>query len=84
MVAVNVTHVKVGPTSSGGDLGNAGYSVSAYNNWISQQQSVTRRDAGPTRICPYVPVATIGGLPQPAEILVINPDPSKIVLGVMK
>jgi Baseplate J-like protein len=84
VVAVNVTSVKAGPTSSAGDLGSAGYSVSAYNNWISQQQSVTRKYAGPTRICPYIPVATIGGLPQPAEILVIDPDPSKIVLGVMK
>jgi predicted phage baseplate assembly protein len=84
VVAVNVTHVKAGPTSSAGDLGSAGYSVSAYNNWISQAQSVTRRYAGPSRICPYVPVATIGGLPQPAEILVIDPDPTKIVLGVMQ
>jgi hypothetical protein len=28
-------------------------------------------------------VATTSGLPQPAEILVLDPDPNAIALGVM-
>jgi hypothetical protein len=35
-------------------------------------------------ICPYLPIANPNGLPQPAEILVLNPDPNAVVLGVMK
>jgi hypothetical protein len=37
----------------------------------------------PTRICPYLPVASLTALPLPAEILVIDPDPKAVVLGVM-
>jgi len=29
-------------------------------------------------------LATIGALPPPAEILVLNPDPTAVALGVMK
>ncbi|MGB7862088.1 MAG: putative baseplate assembly protein, partial [Candidatus Sulfotelmatobacter sp.] len=84
VVAVNVTQLKVGLTSKAGDLGSVGYSVSTWNNWISQQETVTRPNSGsPTRICPYVPVATIGALPAPAEILVLDPNPLAVTLGVM-
>lgn len=83
VVAANVTKLQVVATSAAGDLGSAAYSVSAYNNWIAKKQVVQRKYAGPTRICPYVPVATIGALPQPAEILVLDPDPSA-VLRTMK
>ncbi len=84
VVAVNVTQLKVGLTSKAGDLGSVGYSVSEWNNWISQQETVTRPNSGsPTRICPYVPVATIGALPPPAEILVLDPNPLAVTLGVM-
>jgi len=37
----------------------------------------------PTRICAYTPVASPGALPKPAEILVLDPDPASVVLGVM-
>lgn len=83
VVAVNVTQLKVVATSAAGDLGSAAYSVSAYNNWIAQKKIVNRRYAGPTRICPYVPVAAVGALPKPAEILVLDPDHKAVVLGVM-
>jgi hypothetical protein len=83
VVAVNVTQVKAGDTSSAGNLGNAAFSLSAYNTWLAQRKSVTRKSAGPTRICPYVQVAAVNAVPIPAEILVLDPDPSKVVLEVM-
>ena len=84
VLAVNVTSLKLGPTSAAGDLGNIGFSVAAWNNWIAQQKTVTRPSSGSlTRICPYVPLASVGALPAPAEILVLNPDPTAVTLGVM-
>jgi len=35
------------------------------------------------RIYPYLPVANAATLPQPAEILVLDPNPGSIVLGMM-
>jgi hypothetical protein len=83
VVAVNVSGLKVVATSAAGDLGSGGFSVSAWNNWITQKKVVKRPNAGPARICPYVPVASLGGLPDPAEILVLDPDPKAVVLEVM-
>jgi hypothetical protein len=84
VVAVNVASLTLGPTSAAGDLGSAGYSQAAWNNWIAQQVTLKRPNSGsPTTICPYIPVATIGALPPPAEILVLNPDPTAVVLEVM-
>jgi len=83
VIAVNVTKLKVVATSSAGDLGSAAFSVSTWNNWIAQKQHVKRPHAGHTRICPYVPIATLDSLPQPAEILVLDPDPKAVVLEVM-
>ena len=83
VVAVNVTSVQVVATSAAGDLGSAAFSVSAWNNWIAQKKHLKRPHAGPTRICPYVPVARIGKLPKPAEILVLDPDPTQVVLEGM-
>ena len=84
VIAANVTAVTLGPTSAAGDLGAAGYSVATWNSWIAQPKTVPRMaSCSPTAICPYVPVASIGALPAPAEILVLNPDPSAVVLGVM-
>jgi len=36
-----------------------------------------------TQICPYLPVASPTSVPQPAEILVLDPNPGSVVLGVM-
>jgi len=84
VVAANVNSVTVGDTSAAGDLGSAGYSVATWQNWIQQQQIVKRTNSGsPTAICPYTPIANIGALPQPAEILVLSPIPSDVVLEVM-
>lgn len=86
VVAVNVTQVKVVATSSAGDLGGAGFSVSAYNAWMKGALTtpLPRPCSGSAaHICPYVPVASPGALPTPAEILVLDPDPKQLVLGVM-
>ena len=86
VIAVNVISLTPGPTSAAGDLASqpGGYTLANYNNWLAQQVPLTRPfSSDPTRICAYVPVATSQGLPLPAEILVLNPDPTQVALGVM-
>ena len=76
--------LRLGPTSSAGDLASGGWSISAYNDWLLGQVMLDRPDPGtPTRICPYLPVANPDGLPSPAEILVLDPNPKNIALGVL-
>lgn len=84
VVAVNVKQIKPGLTSTAGDITGSNWSLLAYQNWQSQPVTLTRASSGCNRICPYVPVANVNGLPQPAEILVLNPDPNAVVLGVMQ
>ncbi len=84
VVAVNVKQIKAGLTSAAGDITGSNWSLLAYQNWLAQLVTPTRPAAGCNRICPYVPVASLSGLPQPAEILVLNPDPNAVVLGVMQ
>lgn len=86
VVAVNVTGILPGPTSAGGDLASEGtFSLSTFTNWLSQQvKNLQRPNSGsPLRICPFVPVASSKGMPLPAEILVLDPNPNNIVLGTM-
>jgi Baseplate J-like protein len=86
VIAVNVTNLSVIASSDGGDLANlsGGFTVSNWNSWMSQQVTVPRpwSDTS-TRICPYLPVASLQALPLSAEILVLDPDPKSVVLGVM-
>ncbi|MGA7343581.1 MAG: putative baseplate assembly protein [Terracidiphilus sp.] len=84
VVAVNVKHIKAGLTSKTGDITGSNWSLLANQNWQSQLVTLTRPWAGPKRICPYLPVANPDTLPQPAEILVLDPDPSAVKLGVMR
>jgi hypothetical protein len=84
VVAVNVKQIKAGLTSTAGDITGSNWSLLAYQNWQSQTVTLTRASSGCNRICPYMPVASLSGLPQPAEILVLNPDPNAVVLGVMQ
>jgi predicted phage baseplate assembly protein len=84
VIAVNVTQLNVVATSAAGDIGSTAISVSAWNNWIAQKVTVPRPSAGPARICPYVPTASASAPPLPAEILVLDPDPSAVVLEVMQ
>jgi hypothetical protein len=84
VVAVNVTNLQVGQTSTAGDITSGQYSVLALNNWLAQTVTLDRPSSGsPTRICAYLPVANFDALPQPAEILVLDPDPTQVALGVM-
>jgi predicted phage baseplate assembly protein len=84
VIAVNVTALTLGPTSQAGDLGSAKWSTYAYNQWLSQQVTLGRPiGSSVTRICPYLPVAAPDALPLPAEILVLDPDPKKLVLGAL-
>lgn len=84
VVAVNVTNFQVGKTSTAGDITSGQYSVAALNSWLAQKVPLNRPSSGsPTRICAYLPVANFNALPQPAEILVLDPDPKNVALGVM-
>lgn len=84
VIAVNVTGLTLGPTSNAGDLGSQGWSVSSYNDWLLGQVTLDRpHPPTPTRICPYLPVANPDGLPSPAEILVLDPNPANVTLGVL-
>jgi hypothetical protein len=84
VVAVNVTNLKVGATSKAGDICAGAWSVSAYNSWLSQQVFLTRPHSdSSTRICPYLPIADLDALPLPAEILVLDPNPKRVVLGIL-
>ena len=86
VVAVNVKAIQPGPTSAAGDLASEGsFSLSTFNSWLARQMTgLPRSNSGSAlRICAYVPVATSQGSPQPAEILVLDPNPKNVVLGVM-
>jgi hypothetical protein len=86
VTAVNVTDLHTIATSAGGDLASqaGGFSLSNLNNWLAQQVTLPRPFSdSSTRICAYLPVPGIQSVPLPAEILVLDPDPKSIVLGVM-
>jgi baseplate J-like protein len=86
VVAVNVRTLRVVATSTAGDIGSSAYSVSAYNTWLAGAltQPLPRPCRGSrTSICPCLPVAAPGVLPLPAEILVLDPNPKSVRLGVM-
>lgn len=88
VVAVNITALRTVATSTAGDLGSQtrGFSLARYNLWSSQSLTVPLARQLPNsarRIYPWLPVANSNSLPQPAEILVLDPDPNSVVLGVM-
>jgi hypothetical protein len=84
VVGVNVTSVKVIATSAAGDLGAAGYSVANWQSWIQQQHHLKHpRSHSKTTICPYIPLPHKHRLPDPADILVMSPNPADVVLGAI-
>jgi hypothetical protein len=85
VMAVNVNKIFTVATSAAGDLANAGtFTVAKLNQWLAQQVSLPRTASGSNaRICAYLPVADLHSVPLPAEILVLDPDPNSVVLGVM-
>jgi hypothetical protein len=86
VVAVNVTDLHVVGTSQAGDLASTpgGFTPAALNNWLSQPVTLPRPLNTPlTRICPILPVPNTQSLPLAAEIIVLDPDPKQVFLGVM-
>jgi hypothetical protein len=87
VIAVTVVpnSLQVTASSLAGDLAGlaAGFSVASWKNWVQQSIYVPRPPAPPNGIAAYVPVANAQYLPLPAEILVIDPDPSAVTLGVL-
>jgi len=86
VIAVNVREVNVVVSSTGGDLASLsnGFTVSNWNNWMAQQVTVPRPSANSTNSIPaYLPAANTQSLPLPAEILVLDPNPGSVILGVM-
>jgi hypothetical protein len=84
VIAVNVTSFTLGPTSNAGDHASEGWSVSAYNDWLVGQVTLERpHPPTPTRICPYLPIASTDGPIYAAEILVLDPNPKNVMLGVL-
>jgi uncharacterized phage protein gp47/JayE len=86
VVAVNVSSITPGATSAAGDLAGEGtFSIAEYINWLSQQVPLPRPPSpSPLIICPYMPVATPQSAPYPAEILVLDPNPVNVSLGIMQ
>jgi hypothetical protein len=86
VIAVNVSPPTVVATSQAGDIGSAAFSVAGYYAWSLQaistplQRPCTTANNG---ICPFVPVASLTAAPSAAEILVLDPNPSNVVLGTM-
>jgi hypothetical protein len=86
VTACNVTNLHTVATSAGGDLASqsGGFSVTNFNNWLAQQVPLPRPFSdSAARICAYLPVPSTQSVPLPAEILVLDPDPKSVVLGVM-
>jgi Baseplate J-like protein len=86
IVASNVTGLSRGPSSQGGDLASlTGVSTTAIlSQWLAQPITINRPFADPpNRLSAYLPIPSTQGLPQPAEILVIDPRPGQVVLGTM-
>jgi len=89
VIAVNVSGLKCTDSSYAGDLAAliASSGLSAYNQWKAKlvTPKLVRPFASAYRICPYLPVPNpkLSSLPQPAEILVLDPDPARVTLGIL-
>lgn len=88
VVAVNVKEIHVVATSAAGDLGagNGFFILARLHRWrasILMNPLVRPASANPTQLNAYLPIGSPTAAPQPAEILVLDPNPSSITLGVM-
>jgi hypothetical protein len=86
VIAVNVSPPTVVATSQAGDIGSAAFSVAAYYAWSLNAISPPLErpcTTGNNGICPFVPVPSLAAQPSPGEILVLDPNPSNVVLGTM-
>jgi hypothetical protein len=86
VIAVNVKEIHTIATSTAGDLAGSGGAITIprLNAWLAAQITLVRPFSdSPTRICAYLPVPSLTELPPPAELLVLDPDPKAVKLGVM-
>lgn len=88
VIATNVKELRAGASSTAGDLGTkaGGFSLARYYRWRSMILKSPLKRPYPNsaaRIFPYLPQADPHSIPQPAEILVLDPNPNSVVLGVM-
>jgi hypothetical protein len=91
VIACTVSGLTRGVSSTGGDLASlANYTtILTLSDWQSQQITLQRPFADTaTQLYAYLPVPNFAednqqSLPQPAEILVMDPEPNAIVLGIM-
>ncbi len=88
VVGVNIKEIHTVATSAGGDLGagNGYFIVSRLQRWeaaIFKARLLRPYSGSPTQLNAYLPVASSTSVPQPAEILVLDPNPNSIALGVM-
>ena len=94
VLAVNVTNLTRVASSTGGDFASVYATIAQKNQWLSNQGPVVRPLLDPPGgLLAYLPVAnpfspppssppTVSS-PQPAEILVIDPQPGNVVLEIM-
>jgi predicted phage baseplate assembly protein len=86
VIAVNVKEIHTIATSTAGDLAGSGGAITIprLNAWLAAQITLVRPFSdSPNRICAYLPVPSLTELPPPAELLVLDPDPKAVKLGVM-
>lgn len=87
VIAVNIVpgSLQVQASSLAGHLANpaGGLSVAIWKNWVRQSIFVPRPMAPRNAIVAYTPLPNAQFVPLPGEILVIDPDPSAVTLGVM-
>ena len=87
VVAVGLNNLVTLQTSTAEDPASRGstllHLVQAPKLPYIKQVPAPARPASPTRICSYLPVPSLTSQPPAAEILVLDPDPSQVTLGVM-
>ncbi len=86
VIGVNVTEIHVVATSAAGDLAGqpGGLTLTGLNAWLAKPVTLARPAShSAQRICAYLPLPSLTALPQPAEILVLHPDPTQTQLGEM-
>ncbi|MFM0336836.1 baseplate J/gp47 family protein [Paraburkholderia fungorum] len=86
VVAVNVTALRRGGSSTGGDIATRFRRATLLRpgNWLLHSISIARPTTDSlTRLCASLPMASPTALPQAAEIIVLDPTPGAVILGAM-
>jgi predicted phage baseplate assembly protein len=86
VVAANVTKLRRGGSSTGGDITTRFKSATLLrlSTWLLHSIAVARPTTDSLRrLCAALPVASPSALPQAAEIIVLDPTPGAVILGAM-